>query len=150
MANWALWKLVSGGMWTEYTLYYLTGRCTNIFDQYHIHHDTFSSINSIPKVNLYGFSIWSSNDWTNENQKRLIKLIHSGLKWRHKELNEILTNKSVDSHSLFSVLQGKHYVNPKLYHDIFYPLYIQYLKKQNQTDNLIKILDQMCEKFFSL
>lgn len=147
MANWALWRLLAGRMWTEYTLYYLTARCTNIFDHYHFHYKTLSSI---PKLNLYGFSIWSSNDWTQKNQNRLIELINSGLKWRRKEVDgQVLIDKTTDIHSLFSILQGKHYVNPKLYHEIFYPLYIQYLKGQNQTEKLIKILDKMCEKFLS-
>jgi hypothetical protein len=137
-------------MWTEYTLYYLTARCTKIFDKYHFHYKTLSSLNSLPRLNLYGLSIWSLNDWTSNNQNRLVEFINVGLKWRRKEIDEAngqaIIDKSVDIHSLFSVLQGRHNVDPKLYHQLFYPLYIRYLKQQNHTEKLVKILDKMCEK----
>ncbi len=153
MANWALWRLLVGRMWTEYTLYYLTARCTKIFDRYHFHYDTLSSSNSLPRLNLYGLSIWSLDDWTSKNQNRLIEFINMGLKWRQKEFNEAnsqaIIDNSVDVHSLFSVLQGRHRVDPKLYHQLFYPLYIQYLQQQNQTESLIKILNKMCEELIS-
>ena len=150
MANWALWRILMGRMWTEYTLYYLTARCTNIFDQYHFHYDTMSSMDSLPRLNLYGLSIWSLDDWTSKNQNRLIQSITTGLKWRRKELLEAhgqaIIDKSVNIHSLFSVLQGRHNVNPKFYHQLFFPLYIQYLKQQNQPENLIKLLNQMADQ----
>ncbi len=150
MANWALWRLLVGRMWTEYTLYYLTASCTKIFDKYHFHYKTLSSSNSLPRLNLYGLSIWSLNDWTSNNQNRLIEFINMGLKWRRKEIDEAngqaIIDKSMDTHSLFTVLQGRHNVDPKLYHQLFYPLYIRYLKQKNHTEKLIKVLDKMCEK----
>lgn len=150
MANWALWRLLYGGMWTEYTLYFLTARCTRIFDTYHFHHSTLSSSNSMPALNLYGHSIWSAVDWTSHNQNQLIQSINTGLKWRQKEIEEnngqAIIDKSIGIHSLFTVLQGRHGVNPKLYHQLFYPLYIKYLQQQNQTEILVKMLNSMTNK----
>jgi hypothetical protein len=145
MANWALWRLLYGRMWTEYTLYYLTARCTQIFDTYHFHHSTITPSKSYPSLNLYGFSIWALSDWTTDNRHRLIELINMGLKWRQKEIEQgqTIIDRSIDTHSLFTVIQGRRKVNPNLYHQSFYPLYIQYLKQQNQTEKLIEILDNM-------
>ena len=153
MANWALWRLFTGRMWTEYTLYYLAARCTKSFDEHHFHHSTLSSSDSIPFINLCGFSIWSDTDWTINNQNRLTELINQGLKWRQKEMNEAdgqaIIDKSVDTHGLFSVLQGRHGVDPNLYHKLVYPLYIKYLKQQNQTDKIIEILNLMSDKLIT-
>ncbi len=150
MANWALWRLIAGRMWTEYTLYFLTARCTKIFDQYHFHYDTLSSTHSLPRLNLYGLSIWSLDDWTTKNQNRLVEFIKMGLKWREKEIKEAngqaIIDKSVDVHSLFSVLQGRHNVDPKFYHQLFFPLYIQYLQQQNRAKELIRILNDMAKE----
>ena len=150
MANWALWRLIAGRMWTEYTLYFLTARCTKIFDQYHFHYNTLPASHSLPKLNLYGLSIWSLGDWTAKNQNQLVESIRMGLKWREKEIKEAngqaIIDKSMDTHSLFSVLQGRHDVDPKFYHQLFFPLYIQYLQQQNQTQQLIKILNYMSEQ----
>ncbi len=153
MANWALWRLFIGGMWTEYTLYYLTARCTKSFDEHHFHYSTLSSSDSIPFLNLCGFSVWTDKEWTINNQNRLIELINQGLKWRQKEMNEAdgqaIIDKSIDTHSLFAVLQGRHGVNPNLYHELVYPLYIKYLKQQNQTDKIIEILNLMSDKLIT-
>jgi len=151
MANWALWRLVIGRMWTEYTLYFLTASCTQIFDTYHFHYNGISTYFPMPAINLYGFSIWSLNDWTTKNKNRLVESITKGLKWRQKEIKEadgqVIIDKSVNVHSLFTVLQGRHNVNPKLYHELFYPLYIQYLQQQqNKTARLVQILNNMTKK----
>ena len=96
------------------------------------------------------WSIWSVGDWTIKNQNRLIELITKGLIWRRKEIEEgngqAIIDKSVDIHSLFSVLQGRHNVDPIFYHQLFYPLYIGYLQQQNRTEKLVKILNNMTKK----
>jgi hypothetical protein len=150
MANWAVWRVIFGRMWTEYTLYYLAASCTQSFDTYHFHYSTLSSSNSFPALNLYGFSIWSNKEWTLNNQDRLVESIKTGLKWRRKEIDEAdgqaIIDKSTDIHSLFSVLQARHGVDPNSYHKLTYPLYIKYLKQQTHTDKLIKILNNMSKK----
>ncbi|CAF0997567.1 unnamed protein product [Adineta steineri] len=150
MANWALWREIFGYMWTEYTLYFLTGRCTKIFDTYHTDNSALSSSNSIARVELTGFSIWSHLDWTVKNQNKLIESIKNGLRWRQKEIAEAngqaITDKSTSMHNLFTVLQGRHNVDPKLYHQYFYPIYIKYLQQQKQSDKLILTLNNMTRK----
>jgi hypothetical protein len=90
------------------------------------------------------------DDWTTKNQNRLVEFIKMGLKWREKEIKEAngqaIIDKSVDVHSLFSVLQGRHNVDPKFYHQLFFPLYIQYLQQQNQAKELIRILNEMAKE----
>ncbi|UJR15475.1 hypothetical protein I4U23_002418 [Adineta vaga] len=147
MAKWSYWRLLFGRMWTEYTLYFLTARCTELFDLYHFQHSSIASSNSFPTLNLYGLSIWGLSDWTTDNQNRLIEAIEKGLKWRRKEFNEAngqhIIDKSAAVHSLFTVLQGRHRVDPKFYHQLFYPLYVKHLEEQNQTVNLMNILNTM-------
>ncbi|CAF1077149.1 unnamed protein product [Adineta ricciae] len=147
MAKWYYWRLLFGRMWTEYTLYFLTARCTNIFDLYHFHHSSLPSSSTVPVLNLYGLSIWGLSDWTTKNQNHLVEAINKGLKWRRKEMEEYngqgIIDKTTNIHSLFTVLQGRHQVDPKLYHELFYPLYIEYLQKQKQTEKLLHILNNM-------
>ena len=151
MANWALWRLMFGGMWTEYTLYYLTGRCTNTFDTYHVHHSNLSSNDSLPALNLYGHSIWSSVDWTPTSRQYLRASIERGLKWRRREIEQANGHAVLDTsskvHSLFTVLQGRHNVDPVLYHENFYPLFIEYLKQQKNAEELVVLLDTMSRQF---
>ena len=67
-----------------------------------------------------------------------------------KELNETygrtIIDKSLNTHHLFTVLQGRQYINPNLYHELFYPLYINFLKQQSNTQELVKILNDMSKK----
>jgi hypothetical protein len=147
MANWALWRLIFGRMWTEYSLYYLTARCTNIFDQYHVHYTNISSSRFFPALNLYGFSIWSSNDWTTTNQQQLVNMIEHGLQWRRQELEQAhgqaINDTSRQIRALFTILQGRHNVNPEEYHQLLYPIYIRYLKQRNETKTLVELLNTM-------
>ncbi len=148
LANWALWRIIFDRMWTEYTLYYLTARCTETFDTYHFHRTTLSS--SLPSINFYGPSVWWRTDWTSYTRFQLVELVNIGLKWRQKEIDEqngrIIIDQSMNTHYLFTVLQGRQYINPNLYHQLFYPLFIKYLKKQNNTQQLVRILDNMSEQ----
>ncbi|CAF0802646.1 unnamed protein product [Adineta steineri] len=151
MANWALSPPIPEHMWTEYTLYYITGRCTQLFDTYHIDDSALLSSNSMPKVNLNGLSIWSDKDWTKENQNKLIDSINNGLRWRQKEIDEAngqaIIDKLINEHSLFTVLQGRHNVDTKLYHQYFYPLYMKYLQQQKQMDKLVPLIEYMAQQF---
>ena len=147
MANWALWRLMFGGMWTEYTLYFLTARCTNTFDTYHVHHSNLSATDPFPALNLYGHSIWSSVDWTPKSRQYLRASIERGLEWRRREIEQAkgqaILDTSTKMHSLFTVLQGRHSVDPVLYHENFYPLFIEYLKQQKDAQELIVLLNTM-------
>lgn len=144
LANWALWKVLFDRMWTEYTLYYLTGRCTRLFDSYHFHR-----VSSMPSLDFYGISVWWRTDWTSFTRSQLLDSIHQGLKWRRKELDKhegrSLFDLSMSTHYLFTVLQGRQYINPKSYHRLFYPIYLDYLKHQNHTKRLVEILENMTE-----
>ena len=97
MANWALWRLIVGRMWTEYTLYYLTGRCTKLFDTYHIHHSDIPASRAFPSLSLYGFSIWALGEWTSENRQRLVETIEHGLNWRTREVEQSAGRAIVDA-----------------------------------------------------
>ena len=137
-------------MWTEYTLYYLTARCTNIFDKYHFHRTTLSSSNSLPSINFYGLSVWWRTDWTSYTRYQLNESIIIGLKWRQKELNQTngrtIVDTAMHTHHLFTVLQGRQYIDPNLYHQLFYPLFIKFLKQQSNTQELVKILNNMSKE----
>jgi hypothetical protein len=150
LANWALWRIISGRMWTEYTLYYLTAQCTQTFDTYHSHHRTSTSSNSSSSLHFYGLSVWWRTDWTSYTRSQLVHLIHIGLKWRQKEIHEnhgrTIIDSSMNIHSLFTVLQGRQYINPNSYHHLFYPLFIKHLKGQHDTQELAKILDDMSDR----
>jgi len=150
LANWALWRVISGRMWTEYTLYYLTAQCTKTFDTYHFHRTKLSSSSSphsLPSIDFYGFSVWWRTDWTSYTRFQLVELVNTGLKWRKKEMDEqngqTIIDKSMNIHHLFTVLQGRQYIDPNLYHQLLYPLFIKYLKQQENTQELVKILDNM-------
>ncbi|CAF1577808.1 unnamed protein product, partial [Adineta steineri] len=151
MANWELSPHRPDHIWTEYTLYFITGRCTQLFDTYHIDDSALLSTNSMPKVNFYGLSIWSDKDWTKENQNKLIDSINNGLRWRQKEIDEAngqaIIDKSVNGHSLFTVLQGRQNVTSKVYHQYFYPLYMKYLQQQKRMDRLVPMLEYMAQQF---
>lgn len=133
-------------MWTEYTLYYLTAQCTKTFDRYHFHPTNVS----LSKMNFYGLSVWWRTDWTSYTRFQLVELIDIGLKWRKKEMNEqngrTIIDRSMNTHYLFTVLQGRQYINPNLYHELFYPLFIKYLKLQDNTKILVEILENMSEQ----
>lgn len=143
LANWALWRIIFDRMWTEYTLYYLTAQCTKTFQQYHFRSTT-------QKINFYGLSVWWRTDWSSYTRFQLLELIHLGLKWREKEMNETngrtIIDKSIHTHYLFTVLQGRQYINPNLYHKLFYPIFIKYLKQYDNTQGLIEILEIMSER----
>lgn len=154
MAFWGMQRLIFGDMWTEYTLYYLTGRCTKLFDRYHIHYSNFPPSSTFPRLSLTGFSIWSSVDWTVQNQKKLIKNVQDGLLCHEKEWQ---TNKSEgirdDSkvvHGLFTVLQGRHGVDPLEYHRLLYPIYSTELRKRHRTKTLSELLDEMVMRLISM
>ncbi|CAF0968089.1 unnamed protein product [Adineta steineri] len=140
LANWALWRVIFDRMWTEYTLYYLTAQCTKTFDTYHFHRSS--------NLNFYGLSVWWRTDWTSFTRYQLIDLINIGLERRKKEIN-ITNNLLMNTHSLFTVLQGRQYINPNLYHQLFYPLFIKYLQQQHNTLGLVKILNKMCEQLIT-
>lgn len=150
MANWRLWRLIFGHMWTEYTLYYLTARCTKLFDTYHIHHSNIPASRSFPALSLYGFSIWAFSEWNTANRQRLINTIEQSLNWRRRELEQnsgqAIVNSSETSHSLFTVLQGRQNIDPYLYHQAFYPLFIRHLQERNPTGHLVELLNQMTEQ----
>jgi hypothetical protein len=137
-------------MWTEYTLYFLTAQCTNTFDTYHFHRTTLSSSNSLPPISFYGLSVWWRTDWTSSTRSQLVELINIGLKWRQNEINQkvgrTIIDTSMNTHHLFTVLQGRQYINPNLYHQLFYPIFIEFLKQQDHTQELVKILDNMSEQ----
>jgi hypothetical protein len=137
-------------MWTEYTLYYLTARCTKTFDTYHFHRTPLSSSDSLPPLNFYGLSVWWRTDWTSYTRHELVELVNIGLKWRQKEIHtkngRAIIDTSMNIHNLFTVLQGRQYINSNLYHELLYPLFIKYLKQQHQTEELVKILDNMSEE----
>ncbi|CAF3310817.1 unnamed protein product [Rotaria sp. Silwood2] len=147
--NWGLWRTFVGRMWTEYTLYYLTARCTHTFDTYHFHYTT-SSLNSLGSVNLGGLSVWSYDDWTSLKRRQLFELVNAGLKWRRKEINEVdgqlIVDNSTTTHGLFSVLQGRQNINPNLFHQLLYPLFIEYLKQQHDTQQIVTIINRMSEQ----
>ncbi|CAF4305668.1 unnamed protein product, partial [Rotaria sp. Silwood2] len=86
-------------------------------------------------VNLGGLSVWSYDDWTSLKRRQLFELVNAGLKWRRKEINEVdgqlIVDNSTTTHGLFSVLQGRQNINPNLFHQLLYPLFIEYLKQQH-------------------
>jgi hypothetical protein len=129
-------------MWTEYTLYYLTARCTRTFDVYHINRTNISSPRS-----FYGLSVWWKTDWTSYTRQHLTELIQHGLEWREKEMNRsqgrTINDSSQITRYLFTVLQGRQYVNPNQYHYLFYPHFRTFLKRQYRMQQLVNILDKM-------
>lgn len=135
LANWYLWRLFFGRMWTEYTLYYLTGKCTKTFDLHHVDSETLSKRNITWSVDLYGPSIWWRTDWTSYNRKILRQLVLDGLDKRKR--------KSTSYGQLFMVLQGRQYVDPKLFHELFFPCYRQQLAQSTKNGKLLEILDHM-------
>ena len=150
LANWALWRLLLGRMWTEYTLYYLTARCTQTFDLHHFHLKIQRPQNSSSsKVDFYGLSVWWQTDWNSFTREELLESIEHGLAWREKELNQtsgrLLNDASPRTHHLFTVLQGRQYIDPNLYHQLFYPLFRQFLRRHRSTLKLGEILDRMAE-----
>ena len=148
MSSWKFSNESSASMWTEYTLYYLTGRCTKTFDRYHI------LPSSSPRLNLYGFSVWSANDWTTKNQQQLIKAVQHGLAWREKELETTDGRRVYDQTSkvkdFFMVLQSHHGVAPNDYHQLFYPLFLNHLKRRDAARKLVEILESMTSTLFSV
>lgn len=144
LANWGLWRMLVSKMWTEYTLYFITGRCTNTFDMHHFHYTT-SSLNSSGTVNLCGLSVWSYDDWTSSIRNQLRDLVINGLRWRRREIEQadggLIIDHSAIAHGLFTVLQGRQNINPNLFHQLLYPLFIIYLKEHNSTKQIAHILD---------
>ena len=153
MLDWEIVRLVKGYMWTEYTMYYLTARCTDLFNRYHVD-DTLPSKNTTVRFNLYGLSVWSLADWHIQNQKRLVNIIQQGLHWRQKEIRENhhqpIDDNSGEIHGLFTVLQAHYHVDPQSYHRLFYPLFQQYLSKSNETYALSQLINQMSENLNSI
>ena len=54
-----------------------------------------------------------------------------------------MLDTSTKMHSLFTVLQGRHNVDPVLYHENFYPLFIEHLKQQKDAQELVVLLNTM-------
>ena len=108
----------------------------------------------MPRLNLYGFSIWSSIDWTKANQEKLVKDIKEGLDWRRKEVetndSQGILDQAHAMHSLFSVLQGRHGVNPMEYHRLFYPIFLNHLKQRDKTVNLVKVLESLTSSLIQI
>lgn len=144
LANWALWRARSGRMWTEYTLYYFTARCTETFDNYHFHRTNSSSV---PSLNLYGLSVWRKTDWTSSARYQLLESVDAGLRWRRKEIDDAdgapIIDSSVNTHNLFTVLQSRAAINQILFHKLFYPKFIEHLIQRHNIQKLVKILDEM-------
>lgn len=147
LANWALWRIIFDRMWTEYTLYYLTAQCTKTFDKFHFHRTKLPSRDSWTSLNFYGLSVWWYTDWTSFTRYRLVELVRIGLAWRQKEITQkhgqAMLDESMNTHDLFTVLQGRQYVNPNLYHELFYPLYIEHLKRLDNSKDLVALLGNM-------
>jgi hypothetical protein len=148
LANWALWRARSGRMWTEYTLYYVTARCTETFDNYHFHR--VNSL-SMPSLNLYGLSVWWKTDWTSFTQYQLLESVDDGLRWRQKEIDNAdgapIVNSSMKTHNLFTVLQSHVAIDQTLFHKLFYPRFMNHLIQRHNTQKLVKILDEMTTRF---
>jgi hypothetical protein len=131
-------------MWTEYTLYYFTARCTETFDNYHFHRTNSSSV---PSLNLYGLSVWRETDWTSSIRYQLLESVDAGLRWRRKEIDDAdgapIIDSSANTHNLFTVLQSRAAINQILFHNLFYPKFIEHLIQRHNTQKLVKILDEM-------
>ncbi|CAF1053408.1 unnamed protein product [Didymodactylos carnosus] len=146
LANWKLINLIWGSMWTEYTIYFLTSECTQTFHTNHFH-----MAPSMPPLNLYGLSVYYSTDWHSFNRNQLREIVKTGLKWRQKEFE--FGSSIIDysqKRSLFTVLQGRQYINPILFHKLLYPLYIEHLKLRNSTSTIVEqtinLLDNMVKQ----
>jgi hypothetical protein len=135
-------------MWTEYTLYYFTARCTGTFDNYHFHRANSSSV---PSLNLYGPSVWWQTDWTSFARHQLLEFVDAGLRWRRKEIDNAdgapVVDSSANTHNLFTVLQSRAAINQILFHKLFYPRFIEHLTQRHKTQKLVKVLDEMTTRF---
>jgi hypothetical protein len=149
LANWALWRVIFDRMWTEYTLYYLTARCTQTFDTYHIHRTNLSSYNTSASLDFYGLSVWWQTDWTSYTRQQLVESVVNGLQWRQTEISrnngQTIVDSSRTTRHLFTVLQGRQYINPDHFHQLLYPFFRRFLQQHPNTQLLVGILDQMSE-----
>ena len=148
MANWALWRAIFGYMWTEYTLYYLTARCTGTFDYYHFHR---SNSSSAPPLNLYGPSVWWRTDWTSFLRYQLLEAAHTGIQRRQKEFDngdgKPIVDTSPKPNNLFTVLQSHTPINQTLFHALLYPVFINHLIHRQYAQQVVNILNQMVKQF---
>ncbi|CAF3517068.1 unnamed protein product [Rotaria socialis] len=148
LANWALWRTPFGRMWTEYTLYYLTARCTDTFNSHHFHR---ANTSSVPPINLYGPSVWWATDWTSFLRYQLLDSAKAGLQWRQKEIDNgdgaSIIDSSVKAINLFTVLQSRATVNQALFHTLLYPLFIDHLAHRKNSQKLLEILNRMTTQF---
>lgn len=119
-----------------------------MFDSYHFHR---ANISSMPPINLYGPSVWWSTDWTSFLRNQLLESAKAGLRWRQKEIDSAdgapVIDSSMSTINIFTVLQSRATMNQTLFHILLYPLFIEHLRQQKNSQALLEILNRMTNRF---
>lgn len=105
----------------------------------------------MPPINLYGPSVWWSTDWTSFLRNQLLESAKAGLRWRQKEIDSAdgapVIDSSMSTINIFTVLQSRATMNQTLFHILLYPLFIEHLRQQKNSQALLEILNRMTNRF---